>query len=159
MISVDFNDSGNEIIKKNKTKENRQRTVENAEAKERTRTKSTMWLGSVIYHKKVEQKEPGRSLRRSARLVWHLTSSSLYTELITVMQRAQYYSNKARERQRERDWGRKTRNRTKRGGTTFSSRQNKFCVMNSCPDAVNLPPYEKYHTVHTDLYEINRLFL
>lgn len=53
---------------------------------------------------KVEQKEPGPSPDRSAWLVWHLTSSSLYTELITVMQRAQYYSNKAREINR--DWRR-----------------------------------------------------
>lgn len=47
---------------------------------------------------RVEQKEkPGCTPGRFAWLVWHLTSLSLYTELITVMQRAQFYSNKARE--------------------------------------------------------------
>lgn len=50
---------------------------------------------------KIERTEPGRSPGRSARFVWHLTSSSLYTELLTVMQRAQFYSNKARERDQQ----------------------------------------------------------
>lgn len=111
----------------------------------------------MIYHKKVEQKEPGRSPSGSARLVWHLTSSSLYTELITVMQRAQYYSNKARERLTEtEEVERKTRNRKKKEAQQQT--ENRFCV-NSCPDAVNFLPHERYHTVRTDLCEINRLFL
>lgn len=40
----------------------------------------------VFGKQQVERKEPGRSAGGPARLVWHLTSSSLYTELITVMQ-------------------------------------------------------------------------
>lgn len=51
------------------------------------------------HDKDVEQnkKKPGCTPGRFAWLVWHLTSLSLYTELITVMQRAQFYSTKARE--------------------------------------------------------------
>ena len=117
-----------------KNKEKKQ-TKKNAEAKESNRTKSTMWSGSVIYHKTVEQKDLADL---PPRLVWHLTSSSLYTELITVMQRAQFYSNKARER--ERHWRRNTPNRKettkKRRHDNISSRQQpKKKKCESCPDA------------------------
>lgn len=70
----------------------------------RWKRKSTMRLGSVI-HRGVKQEkkyQPGCTPGRFAWLVWHLTLLSLYTELITVMQRAQFYFNKARERQTER---------------------------------------------------------
>lgn len=75
---IDYINSGNEMKGKQRKKE----------------------IGQKAPHKRKvswKQKEPGCSPGRSAWLVWHLTSSSLYTELLTVMQRAQYYSNKARE--------------------------------------------------------------
>lgn len=50
-----------------------------------------------------KKEKPGCTPGRFAWLVWHLTSLSLYTELITVMQRAQFYSTKAREREGERE--------------------------------------------------------
>lgn len=135
--------------------------------KKRNRTESTMCLEkSVIIPQKVERKEPGRSPGGSARLVWHLTSSSLYTELITVMQRAQYYSNKARERKRKRERSTETKTNEKKTQEQEEKREaqrhfppdetSPVCV-NSCPDAVKFPPrkYEKYPTVHTDLCDIN----
>lgn len=72
--------------------------------------------GKCDIPQKIERTEPGRSPGGSARLVWHLTSSSLYTELLTVMQRAQFYSNKAREREREteRDQQRLTKKKKRR---------------------------------------------
>lgn len=60
------------------------------------------------HDKDVEQnkkEKPGCTPGRFAWLVWHLTSLSLYTELITVMQRAQFYSTKAREGGWERKGG------------------------------------------------------
>lgn len=81
--------------------------------------------GKCDIPQKIERTEPGRSPGGSARLVWHLTSSSLYTELLTVMQRAQFYSNKARERERDRERSTETHKeeekKTKKGGgtTTF----------------------------------------
>lgn len=52
-----------------------------------------------------KEEKPGCTPGRFAWLVWHLTSLSLYTELITVMQRAQFYFNKARDRERDRQRG------------------------------------------------------
>lgn len=74
--------------------------------------------------------------------MWHLTSS-LYTELITVMQRAQYYSNKAKERltderqkreierqkEREREGINNTEQEEKGGTTIFLPDTNKFSVV------------------------------
>lgn len=81
-------------------------------------------IGKCDLPLKVEQKEPGRSPGRSAWLVWHLTLSSLYTELITVMQRAQYYSNKAKEREINGDRRRRNvKQDRKRSMTTLPSQK------------------------------------
>lgn len=103
---------------------------------------------------KIERTEPGRSPGRSARFVWHLTSSSLYTELLTVMQRAQFYSNKARERQREIN-----RRKDKETGrhNNISSRQNKrWAVTEFLSWCGKAPPThrEKRPPVRTDVWEI-----
>lgn len=86
------------------------------------------------HDKDVEQnkkEKPGCTPGRFAWLVWHLTSLSLYTELITVMQRAQFYSTKAREGGWERKGG---INKTlgKQGKTTTEQhflQKTKCCVV------------------------------
>lgn len=111
---------------------------------------------------KIEWTEPGRSPGRSARFVWHLTSSSLYTELLTVMQRAQFYSNKARERERQREINRNSQRRREEDKETgrhnnISSRQNKrWAVTEFLSWCGKAPPthHEKHHPVHTDVWEI-----
>lgn len=80
------------------TMETKYRRTRERRSKRKKQDEKHHVIGKCDIPRKVQQKEPGRSPGRSARLVWHLTSLSLYTELITVMQRAQYYSNKARER-------------------------------------------------------------
>lgn len=100
-----------------KTKQDRRKNREVVKATERKKEdKKHRECVKCDIPQKIERTEPGRSPGRSARFVWHLTSSSLYTELLTVMQRAQFYSNKARERDRERST--EEENTKKRGGTT-----------------------------------------
>lgn len=89
-----------------------------------------------------KKEKPRCSPGRSAWLVWHLTSLSLYTELITVMQRAQFYFNKAREREREREMGgiNKIVGKHGKNATEHFLQKNK-CVIIHYPDAVNSPPF------------------